>query len=144
MYVQDSDLNKEVFYQGDLIEKFPFLILNKEILPSELNSDGEKKLEVTAKLSLIMVLSQTCDVQNRENVIICPVYSVEDKEFTRSEFDSIKKRKTGYWFYLPELEGIVKESVADFQNIYYIPRSMLNKYKERKITSLSDWGRHHL
>jgi hypothetical protein len=144
MYVQSKDLNQEVFYQGDLIKSFPFLILDKEIKPSDLGEDGEGKIEIKAKLGLVMVLSQTCDVQRRENIIVCPVYRLQDFSFKKDEVESIKKRKTGYWFYLPKLDGIIEESIADFQTIYYVSRGTLDVYKQNKISTLTDWGRHHL
>lgn len=144
MYVQANDLNQDTFYQGDLVKDFPFLIFDKEISLDNLAVTAEAKLEIKAKLNLAMILSQTCDVQNRKNVIVCPVYKMQEFDFKKEEVNSIKKRKTGYWFYLPKLDGVIDESIADFQTIYYIPREVLDKYKRNKIVTLSDWGRHHL
>jgi len=144
MYVQATDLNQDVFYQGDLVKDFPFFIFDKETELANFKDNSEAKLGVKAKLNLIMVLSQTCDVQRRKNAIVCPVYKMGDFSFSKNESESIKKRKTGYWFYLPKLDGIIEESIADFQTIYYVPRELLEKYKNNKVITLSDWGRHHL
>ena len=144
MYVPVSSLDLTLLYQGDLIKDFPFLIFKKETLSGKFDSAEEVKLEVPAKLNTVIVLSQTCDVQNRENILVCPVYEMQVFSFNRDEIESIKKRKTGYWFYLPKLEGTIEDSVADFQTIYYVPRDFLESYKSKKFLALSDWGRHHL
>lgn len=78
MYVQATDLNQEIFYQGDLVKDFPFLIFDKETQLDNFTSATEAKLEVKAKLNLVMILSQTCDVQNRKNVIVCPVFKTQN------------------------------------------------------------------
>jgi hypothetical protein len=144
MYIPDSSLDRALLYQGDLIKDFPFLILKKETFSGKFDSHEEVRLEVPAKLNTIMVLSQTCDVQNRENVLVCPVYEIQGFGFNKDEVESIKKRRTGYWFYLPKLEGILEDSVADFQTVYYVPKDFLNSCKLSKFVTLSDWGRHHL
>ena len=144
MYVEKNELSTEILYQGDLIKDFPFLIFDKEEPIENFTQDGETKLNINAKLSLVMILSQTCDVQRRKNIIICPVYKVKDFEFSKDELIKIKKRRTGYWFYLPEIEGVLEESIADFQTIFYASRKLIENYKSNKIATLSDWGRHHL
>lgn len=144
MYVQTTELNYEVFYQGDLVKDFPFFIFDENINLENVISKTEAKIEIKAKLSTVMILSQTCDAQRRKNAIICPVYKMDEFNFDASTIDSIKKRKTAYWFYLPPIVGILDESIADFQTIYYIPRVLIGKYKQNKIITFSDWGRHHL
>lgn len=144
MYVQEKDLNYDFLYQGDLIKDFPFFIFDEDILNGKFGTDNEAKLEVRAKLGLIMILSQTCDIEHRKNVIVCPVYEMRNFSFNKDETESIKERRTGYWFYLPKLENIIDESVADFQTIYYVPRDLLDQNKKNKILTLTDWGRHHL
>lgn len=144
MYVQATDLNQDIFYQGDLVKDFPFFIFDKDTSLAGFEKNPEAKLEVKAKLSLVMVLSQTCDVQRRKNAIVCPVYKIQNFSFSKDDSEKIKKRKTSYWFYLPKLDGIIEESIADFQTIYYVPRELLESHKRNKIITLSDWGRHHL
>ena len=144
MYVLGKELDYEIIYQGDLIKDFPFLIFDNKTLTKGFENNVETKLEIKAKLGLIMVLSQTCDIQQRENIIVCPVYKMQDFDFNKEETESIKKRKTGYWFYLPRQAIGIDESIADFQTIYYVPKDLLNQYKSNKILTLTDWGRHHL
>lgn len=144
MYVRASELSHDIFYQGDLVKNFPFFIFDQEISPEVFGAGTETKLEVKAKLSLVMILSQTCDLQRRPNIIVCPVYRMQDFSFNKSEIDAIKKRKTSYWFYLPQVDGILEESIADFQTIYYVPRTLLEQHKSNKVMTLTDWGRHHL
>jgi len=144
MYVQTTELNYEIFYQGDLIKDFPFFIFDEHINLENVISKTEAKIEINAKLNTIIILSQTCDIQRRKNAIICPVYKMDEFSFNSDDTDSIKKRKTGYWFYLPPLDGVIEESIADFQTIYYVPRAVIDNYKKNKIVTMSDWGRHHL
>jgi hypothetical protein len=143
MYVPATELDTETVFQGDLLEGFPFLIIDT-IPSSAFQSGSEAKIELRAKLNTVMVLSQTCDIQRRKNVLVCPVSRVVDNEFNNDDLAKLKKRKQYYWFYLPELPDVISESFADFQTIYYVPRSLVEEAKARKIVSLSDWGRHHL
>ena len=94
MYVQATDLNQDIFYQGDLVKDFPFFIFDKDTSLAGFEKNPEAKLEVKAKLSLVMVLSQTCDVQRRKNAIVCPVYKMQDFSFSKDDSEKIKKRKT--------------------------------------------------
>lgn len=144
MYVPTEAINRDIFYQGDLIRDFPFLIYDKDLLDVSLEKDSEVNIEIKIKPNLAMMLSQTCDIQRRANILACPVYRMCDFSFKKDEAESIRKRRVGYWFYLPKLNGVIEESIADFQTIYHTPRSLLEKHKENKIITLTDWGRHHL
>jgi hypothetical protein len=142
MYVQPNEIDRTIIYQGDLIKEFPFPVIYESSLPVVGNK--QDKTEVALRLNMVMVLSQTCDAQRRENIIICPVFPVQEISTKQSEIESVRKRKIQYWFYLPQFGSIIREAIADFQTIHYIPRKTLEGYKSNKILSLSDWGRHHL
>jgi hypothetical protein len=164
MYVKRQDLNFDILYQGDVVKDFPFFIFedNLKILKNLKKPNvydtaktnegtfdkGEELVMIKAKLNNIIILSQTCDIQERENIIIAPVYSIKSLEgsgvLTGGRLGLIRKRKINYWFYLPKLEKAIEDSLTDFQTIYYIPRTFLEKYKNNKILTMSDWGRHHL
>lgn len=163
MYLDPEDLKYDILYQGDVLKNFPFFIFQNnlsglkqssasreifQLKEKEIFKDGEAILVVKSKLSHIIILSQTCDIQDRTHVIVAPIYSIKNFEdegiLKDGKVGLIKERKINYWFYLPKLEGILEDSFADFQTIYYVPREMLESYKKNKILALSDWGRHHL
>lgn len=158
MYVNAAELNFELLYQGDILDKFPFFIFdNPTFLVKEgghfeasekAEHDEEALVAVKSKISRIIILSQTCDVKNRENIIIAPVYPIKEYEdagiLTGGKIGLIKKRKISYWFYLPALEGIIPDSIVDLQTMHYLPQTVLRQYTNKKIVSMTDWGKHHL
>ena len=164
MYIKSEDLNFDILYQGDVVKNFPFFIFKEKLkalkklkkintyeiieAKKDIFNDGEAFLAISAKLNNIIILSQSCDIQERENIIIAPVYPIKlfesDGILTNGKTGLIKKRMINYWFYLPKLEGIIEDSLVDFQTIYYIQRTFLEKYKNNKILTIDDLGRHHL
>jgi len=159
MYVSKDDLNFDIFYQGDVVKDFPFFIFDNFSFVEKTDNNLYKKSENTkleeeslilakAKIGNIIILSQTCDIQQRENVIIAPIYPIKPFEdngiLTNGQSGLIKKRRIAYWFYMPKLEGVIEDSLVDFQTIIYIPTKFLNDFKNNKILTMSDWGRHHL
>jgi hypothetical protein len=159
MYVSKDDLNFDIYYQGDVVKNFPFFIFdNFEFVEKSgeklYKKSEDKKTEeesfiiAKAKLSNIIILSHTCDIQQRENVIIAPIYPIklfeENGILTNGKSGLIKKRKIAYWFYLPKLEGIIEDSLVDFQTIIYVSVKFLDNFRNNKVLTMTDWGRHHL
>lgn len=158
MYADANSISKDIFYQGDIIADFPFYIFENG-QPIKKNEAGHFELDETteecnrtlfaveAKKQPVMILSQSCDIQRRNNVIICPVYDlkefISDNTINTDRAKSIRDRKIYYWFYLPEYEK-VPESLADLQTMIYVSRAEIEKYLPKRIMSLSDLGRHHL
>ncbi len=127
MYLPPGALNFEELLQGDVLSSSPLFEHDKP--------------------GLTMILSQSCDAQRRENIVLAPIFSfteLSNKGIKTDTLSSIKLRKTNYWFYLPALEGVVEDSVVDLQQIRSFPRETIESLKRTKIISLSDWGRHHL
>jgi len=158
MYANQDSIEKNTLYQGDIITDFPFFIFQGGQLVQKNqsgffekkngNSDEEENLYIIAsKKQSIMILSQTCDIQRRENVIICPVYKLQDLidkgAINTKQAESLRGRKIYYNFYLPEL-GSFPESIADFQTMIYVPRENLTPYIPNRGVSLDHLGRHHL
>lgn len=149
MYANSDSLNLSVLYQGDIVKKFPFFVMSGVESELDLLEEGtEREVLVKAILSDVIILSQSCDIQRRQYVIVAPILKVKDLEgnetLKHDEIAAIRNRKINYWFYLPELPGILDESVCNLQTIYYISRSLLENHRNSKCVSLSDWGRHHL
>lgn len=160
MYLADTTLiDSSLLYQGDVITDFPFPVLegSKKIkkdqttgqfeLDESSSQETESLFAIEKKLQTVMILSQTCDLQRRKNVIICPVYSlkdfIEDNVLNKSTVESIRKRSVNYWFYLPEYKNL-EESIVDLQTMVYVSRTTLGPYLSKRIIILSDLGRHHL
>lgn len=162
MYSRLEEINPDIFYQGDIIDNFPFFAVpdNFSILSSlssktfELTlerieeSSGEKIIALPVKFRKVLLLSQTCDIQQRQNVIISPVYSIAEAlavgVLTPGKAESLKGRKIKYWFFLPALPGQLEDSFVDLQTMHYVPKKIVELYKKNKSLSLNDWGRHHL
>lgn len=159
MYAERSAQKASLLYQGDIIDGLPFYILGdvKSVIQNDqgyyieqasiiANNDVTLHI-VEAKKRRVMVLSQTCDAQRRENIIICPVYTlselVETGAIGKGKLESVRGRKVNYWFYLPP-EGDFPESIADFQTMLFVPRLSMDSFIDKKIISLNDFGRHHL
>lgn len=156
MYEEVSNLNQTRLLQGDIVVDFPFPFFEESI--EFLKADTEGKLESTtdipfstssdevvkayAKQMKVMMISQTCDIQRRERISICPVHPIS--VVPSKHLDSLRKRKINYWFYLPNLDGRIEESIADLQGIISLPRKLVLSYLNNKRITLSHWGRHHL
>lgn len=144
--------------QGDILADFSFFLFDKS-RPIKRNeaglfeSDGATQEQdrslfaVEAKKQRVMILSQSCDVQRRNNVIICPVYDLatflSDNTINTDRARSIRERKIYYWFYLPAFAQL-PESIADLQTMIYVPREVVATHLPKREISLSDLGRHHL
>lgn len=160
MYDPIGNLKFDILFQGDILEDFPFFIFDQLRFVSKdgvdqfkiKNEDDEPSIEdlsiVQSRLSTVMILSQSCDTQRRDNIIICPVYLISEyiqKEVLNEKtVGNLRARKYNYWFYLPALQDVIEESLADLQQMYYLPKEVVDSYKAKKIITLSDFGRHHL
>lgn len=131
MYVPVSNTTGNLLYQGDLVKNFPFLFVDAV--------EGRKEAAET-----VILLSQSCDLQRRERVIIAPVFSFERMNLAEGKKSSIRGRQYNYWFYLPKFGDVLEESIVDFQMLTHVPRASVENYKHERILSFSDWGRHHL
>jgi len=169
MYVYPVDNSNAVFYQGDIIDNFPFLVIDSDnfnVLEAESTQQTGKKykikkfkslpveetsdhlIAIDARRQKVAILSQTCDVQQRGTIIFAPVFGVakaiSDGRMTDNQASSLRNRKVDYWFYLPKQEGVIEESYIDFQIIHYVPKALIIENLKNRVLALSDWGRHHL
>lgn len=169
MYVYPVDNSNKVFYQGDIIDNFPFFVVDSEnfnVLENDLSQKTTKKYKINklrsfsnketadnliaieARRQRVIILSQTCDVQQRGTIIFAPVFEIStaitEKRMTENQANSLRARKVDYWFYLPKQDGVIEESYIDFQIIHYIPKNLILENLENRVLALSDWGRHHL
>lgn len=166
MYVFPVDNSNAVFYQGDIIDNFPFFVVDSEnfnVLETE-TAGKEYKIKklkslsaeetidhliaIDARRQRVMILSQSCDIQQRGTIIFAPVFeitkAISEGRMTDNQASSLRNRKVDYWFYLPKQEGVIEESYIDFQIIHYVPKALITKNLQNRVLALSDWGRHHL
>lgn len=156
MYVDPAVVDETTLYQGDILDNFPFQILDgqqpikKTASGFEIDGNGAQEASLQAvesRRQKVMILSQNCDLQRRKNVIICPVHELaqftSDNTLNADSLRDIRGRRNYYLFYLPAF-GSLQESIADLQTMVYVPRSVVASYIEKRSVSLSDFGRHHL
>ena len=131
-----SDLDKrEPFFQGDILQATPFFVIPKGFSRSR---------QPTIQNLNVMILTQTCDIEHRDFLIVGRIVEFQELEQTGVNQDflrGMRERRIKYWFYLPT-DRSFPESYVDFTQIIYTPKNILKK--QNKIKSLSDLGRHWL
>jgi hypothetical protein len=150
MYVS-IDITK--ILQGDIMEKFYFVTLptddiyisrksvdNLKVVKklnevSDAYNEDKEIILVNSFTSKGMIVSQTCDIQRREWISICPVFSIDkmrqdllkegkNTERIESAINQVRSQKVNYYLYLPSWHdeySILKESYVDLQMINSIP-----------------------
>jgi len=137
---------KEEWYQGDLVVSFPVIVTDLTA------NNSSKSLKLFDRL--VIVVSQTCDLQRRPFVQVSPVH---DFNYLKSELlkdgrtegsaqsfiSSIKNKGVNYYFYLPEdpTRGI-KEGYADLNFLSTVSRTQL--VRQTRVATISDYQRHVL
>ncbi len=161
-------------YQGDILLNYNFItppigkpyvfkengtsssVVALDSLQAPYAVDNKEKLIVNSFLANAMIITQTCDLQRRDFISVCPVFpftTIKNKlaenswgeQRINSFITDIKSQKVNYYFYLPpySLDTIqVPESYVDLQVINAMPLANLSSYS--KIISLSDKGIHWL
>jgi len=125
--------------QGDFIPDCPIFIS-----PAGLSKDDE--IEMTVNLMDVIILSQSCDLVNKEiiNILVCPYSKATDYlrtiplEQTKTAkarkkiLDNIRKGYLNSYHLLNKQNGIFDDYlVVDFKNVYSIHRVSLSDTIER-------------
>lgn len=112
--------------QGDILSKIPF---------SYFGDDGEQKYFVTEAL----VLSTSCHIDQKNSVVLVPVFPLEKFE---GNIQELKKNKIFDYMYIPD--GIMSDKYIDFEymNTYSKKLIMLGFEKDKvcRIGSLNQLG----
>ena len=165
-----ASIHPTIVHQGDILSDCFFTALDsdtkivetslsgteiKESPDSVLFSSESKKLVTNFKKSLGIVITQTCDIQRRDFIQICPVFSLEslkteiskswDANRVNNHLGQLKNGKLGYYFYLPEVtldDYHLDESCIDLQLVTSVRRESILNYP--RLVALSDVGRHWL
>lgn len=139
-------------HQGDLIEKCPIIIP-----PSRISDGG--KFDVDVKIADAIILSQSCDLENRniDIVLVCPYYKFEEfaikSEKTAREkkinlFNSLAKGQQHAYHLLGKEDnnGLLNDFlVVDFRNVYGVNVDFLNTHIQQfdaRLRLLSPYREH--
>lgn len=165
----------QLLQQGDVLKDIPFVLIPplpfriakpfvggkfatiKEVQKLEGEEGVAESTLVDVFRQRIMIISQTCDILDRETVAICPVYSIEEykaklievmdgdtaraQKWLDENILKTKKKRVNYLFHLPPYNNF-PDSVGDFQYINTIKKEFLGI--ENRLVSLSDLGRNVL
>jgi hypothetical protein len=147
--------DERVFYQGDILRNVPVttLPLQIEILRPDRNPPvcmeadvpdafGERTELVVAEAykTNVMILSQTCDIQQRAFVVVAPVQSMTQVT-NRDRRRAIMEGKVNHRFWLPAATDL-EESYVELTILNSVPKELLRI--ENRFLSLSDGARHQL
>lgn len=108
--------------QGDIFKNIEFITYNVDGKPIKLKGD-------------IMVISNTCDISRNENILFIPFIPLEKLTRKINEND-LKKNVIYNFFYIKEIEN----KILDFDRIIHLPRKQLEKIKENRKFSLTQYG----
>jgi hypothetical protein len=116
------------WYQGDIVSTFPFAA-------TDLTDADDASVRLFEKPAL--VISQTCDLQRRPFVQVCPIHDFEhlkrelmaggkSEQGSESVIASVRSRGVNYFFYLAENAELgIKEGYADLNFISTVARAQL-------------------
>lgn len=173
MYAQ---IDPDTIYQGDIVLNYHFMVAplgnpsviraesdKVKILPLDqvtqpYSTDGKELLVANSFVAKAMIITQTCDIQRREYIAVCPIFKLnvlvekfqtDGWEETRIQkfIGNLKAQNVGYYFYLhaASLDTghiTIEESYVDLLQINSVRQTNIKNYQ--RIYSLSDKGRHWL
>lgn len=112
--------------QGDIIDELPFTMLDDNARMGKYRSKG-------------LILSNTCDLENDDNIICAPLLPISSIDLPR---DTIEKNVVYNIIFFPDHR--FSDYIVDLSLINTFPKSVINKAIEKeeikKIASLSDFG----
>ncbi|MDA1017657.1 MAG: hypothetical protein O3A00_24760 [Planctomycetota bacterium] len=125
MYI---DPGREPVSQGDIIEGCPLYGLD----PRDPSVDTESRPQHW--VARVIVLTQACDAA-QPKIIRLAVATVHDAQALVADGvlkaslirDQIRRHLVHGWYFLPESEFDVHESVVDLRNIHTVPRTILEQ-----------------
>lgn len=120
--------------QGDYLANCPVPVYST--VPQE-----DLALEIQIGLSNLIVVTQSCDLENAKNtfVALCPIYTIAEfeqaipKAGQKGFWEQVRKAKIEGFHLLSPFENIENNReclVVDFREIYSLPFEFLTKYAE--------------
>lgn len=157
-------VTERIFFQGDIVKNVPLLSIPEKIQIARPIRTEEKREEIVeytvsdeekiadryaegSELVLAygrreeaIILSQSCDIQNREFIIVAPILSLDLVDDPKRKQD-IRDQKIFYRFYLP-VSDFFQESFVDFTLLSSINKNFISI--DERVVSLTDYWRSHL
>jgi hypothetical protein len=88
-------------------------------------SEGQEFVLVNAQKRLGLIVTQTCDLDNRSVVQVAPV---TEPSFSGAKLESLRRNEVGYLWYLPaSAPALPSEQLADLSQISWVPKAWLKK-----------------
>jgi hypothetical protein len=175
--IYEVNPNAEFLQQGDILKDIPFFFIpplplrivrktaegetlsvkRADIIDfasaKDLKDSGSVEESVVVDLHIrnVILATQTCDIERRETIAVCPIYSLEEYKqklvgsgISETKFESqlveIKKYGLNYLFYLPPTDSLV-ESIVDFEYVNTIRNDNTTINILNRTHSLSHYGR---
>ena len=98
--------------QGDVIENVPIIKVAE-------NGTLEKSLRT------VIVLSNSCDIENDDYILVAPFYSFTEAALSESQINEMKQNRFYGKMYFPDVSE--EEMFADFSFIQAIPKVFIHK-----------------
>lgn len=114
--------------QGDLVDQCPLLSLTGQ------STSSIKTWDVTQTNQRIVVLSQACDLANSKTTKVQVAVVHEAQWLVQSGVlkattirEQVRSHRVFGLYFLPEFEGISRESIVDLRDIHTISRALLDQ-----------------
>lgn len=108
-YFTSSTLND--LSQGDIVENLRFISVDEKGMLQKMDTLG-------------MIISNTCDIENDDSIVIAPLIPINEIELSSSGLENLKRNRIYRFIYIPE--GILTDYVIDlgrvttFNKVYLI------------------------
>ncbi len=106
--------------QGDIVDEITFL---------KIKETGE----VLRYTGLGIVLSNSCDIENDDYILLAPFYPIEATGFSPQKIEALKKNQLYGFMYFPDMSK--PDIYADFSQIQSFPKNILKN--KTRIYSLN-------
>lgn len=100
--------------QGDIIDEITFLKINETGDVLQYTGQG-------------IVLSNSCDIENDDYIILAPFYPITATGFSPSKIEALKKNQLYGFMYFPDMSE--PDIYADFSQIQSFPKKILKDKK---------------
>jgi len=114
---------------------------SKQLTDKWQHGNREEFVAAKAKLMTVVIVTQSCDLENRSYYQVAPVYAETEQKENRRE--QLRENNLQYAFYLPALSpNIPENSYADLSQISmvpkrYFPRNIVKDKLTARLTSVA-------
>lgn len=107
--------------QGDILSNIPII---------KVEPDGT----ILKSIRTVIILSNSCDIENDDYILVAPFYSFTEAELSESQIVEMKQNKIYGKMYFPDVSE--DEMFADFSFMQALPKSLILKCIEEKKSYL--------